>query len=366
MRAPSHAAWMQQAIDLVRATPHRTRPNPKVGCVIVRDGQVIGAGVSEPAGGHHAEVMALRAAGEAARGADLYVTLEPCCHHGRTPPCTDAILAAGVGRVFVGVGDPNPRVDGGGIAQLRAAGLPVEVQVLGDACEALHAPFRRYILDGRPWVQIKAAVTLDGRIAAANGDSRWITGLEARADAHALRAAADAVLVGAGTARADDPSLTVRLAPGPDPLRVVLDARASLPLDLKIIGPNTRLYHGPHAPLARLRALADAGVQLAQVDTDAQGRLPLDAVLRDLAQADIVRLMVEGGGQVHGALLGAGLADEAVFYVAPRLVGEGLPVVAWPSAESVAAGWRLADVTHRILGPDVRIGGRIVYGAAPS
>ncbi|MCA9545119.1 MAG: bifunctional diaminohydroxyphosphoribosylaminopyrimidine deaminase/5-amino-6-(5-phosphoribosylamino)uracil reductase RibD [Myxococcales bacterium] len=358
--------WMAEALALIHASHHRTRPNPKVGCVIVRDGRIVGRGVSAPAGGPHAEVYALAEAGAAARGADMYVTLEPCCHHGRTPPCTDAILAAGVGRVFVGVRDPNPKVDGGGIAKLEAAGVPVAVGLMPPGHEHQHAPFARYILDGRPWVQLKAAVSLDGRIATAAGDSKWITGPAARADAHALRAAADAVLVGSGTARADDPALTVRLAPGSDPLRVVLDARGELPLDLQLMGPNTRLYHGPDVPADRVRAWGDCGVTAVAAPL-VGGRLDLPAVLADLARtADIVRLMVEGGGRLHGALLQAGLADEAVFYVAPRFIGEGRPVLALPSPPTVAQGWRLEGPTHTVLDADVRIRGRIVYGAPPT
>ncbi len=170
------ARWMGQAVAQARRALHRTSPNPKVGCVIVSHNTVVGRGVTRPAGGPHAEVVALQSAGDHARGADMYVTLEPCCHHGRTPPCTDAILAAGIRRVFVGVSDPNPLVAGGGVAQLRAAGVEVEVGVEGATCGALHAPFFRYITEGRPWVVLKAAVTLDGRIATPDGASRWITG----------------------------------------------------------------------------------------------------------------------------------------------------------------------------------------------
>ena len=181
-----HAAFMRRAVSLARSVRHRTSPNPTVGCVVVRDGVVVGEGVTRPVGEAHAEVVALQAAGEAARGADMYVTLEPCSHHGRTPPCTDAIVAAGVARVFVGVTDPNPLVDGRGVGQLQAAGVATEIGVLRDDCAALAAPFRRFILDGRPWVVLKAAVSLDGRIATAGGDSKWITGEAARAAGHRL------------------------------------------------------------------------------------------------------------------------------------------------------------------------------------
>ena len=237
-----HAAFMRRAVALVRDTQHRTSPNPTVGCVIVRAGVIVGEGVTRPVGQAHAEVVAIEAAGAAARGADMYVTLEPCSHHGRTPPCTQAILAAGLRSVFVGVEDPNPLVNGLGVGQLRAAGVPTEVGILAEPCARLAEPFRRFILDRRPWVLLKAAVTLDGRIAAASGDSKWITGEEARAAAHGLRARADAVLVGLGTAQADDPRLDVRLARGEDPLRVLLDSRAALDPRARMLGPGALVW----------------------------------------------------------------------------------------------------------------------------
>jgi diaminohydroxyphosphoribosylaminopyrimidine deaminase/5-amino-6-(5-phosphoribosylamino)uracil reductase len=358
---------MGQALALIHAATHRTCPNPKVGCVIVRDGVVIGQGVSAPAGGPHAEIRALREAGERARGADLYVTLEPCCHHGRTPPCTEAIVAAGIRRVVVGVRDANPKVDGGGIAQLEAAGITVEVGALGEACARQHAPFQRFILDQRPWVILKAATTLDGRIATAEGDSKWITGPEARADVHRVRAQVDAVLVGGETARRDNPKLTVREAPGTDPLRIALDTRLALPLTAHLMAPNTRLYHGPGVPQARIDAVAATGARPVAVPTNAAGRLELSAVLRDLAlEANVVRLLVEGGGALHGGLLDAGLVDEALFYVAPKLIGRGRPVLDLPSRPTIAEGWQLEDVRMVPLGPDVRIGGLIRYAAPPS
>lgn len=356
---------MGQALALIAAARHRTHPNPKVGCVIVRDGAVIGRGVSAPAGGAHAEIGALAEAGEAARGADMYVTLEPCCHHGRTPPCTDAIINAGIARVFVGVRDPNPKVDGGGIAQLEAAGLPVEVDVLGPACAAQHAPFRRFIVSGRPWIILKAATTLDGRIATTAGDSKWITGAEARADVHRLRAEVDAVLVGGETARRDDPKLTVRHVAGADPLRVALDTRLSLPHSAHLMGPNTRLYHGP-VDADRVAAVRATGATPVEVPLTAEARLDLGAVMRDLAEnAHIVRLLVEGGGALHGSLLEAGLADEAVFYVAPKFIGRGRPVLDLPSRPTVAEGWHLDAPQITPLGADVRIAGRIRYAPAP-
>lgn len=360
-------AHMDRAIALAAHPPWRTSPNPTVGCVVVKDGAVIGEGVTRPAGQAHAEVVALEAAGEAARGADMYVTLEPCSHFGRTPPCTDAILAAGIRRVFVGVIDPNPLVHGEGLRKLEAAGVAVEVGLLGARCARQLAPFRRFILDRRPWVMLKAAVTLDGRIAAAGGDSKWITGEAARVDVHRLRARADAVLVGAGTARTDDPRLTVRHGPdaeraGVDPLRVVLDTDASLPPDAAMLGEGCLVCHGPMAEDKRVAALAATGAELLELPLGRSG-LELDALMSALRERGVVRLMVEGGGVLHGALLGARLADEACIYVAPRFVGRGVPLLDLPSAATIAAGWRIDPVDVRAFGPDVRLRGPIVYPA---
>ncbi len=357
-----HAAFMRRAVALVRDTQHRTSPNPTVGCVIVRAGVIVGEGVTRPVGQAHAEVVAIEAAGAAARGADMYVTLEPCSHHGRTPPCTQAILAAGLRSVFVGVEDPNPLVNGLGVGQLRAAGVPTEVGILAEPCARLAEPFRRFILDRRPWVLLKAAVTLDGRIAAASGDSKWITGEEARAAAHGLRARADAVLVGLGTAQADDPRLDVRLARGEDPLRVLLDSRAALDPRARMLGPGALVFHGEGAHPARVAALAATGAHTHAIPRVAAG-LDVAAALEALAVRGVVRLLVEGGGRVHASLLGARLADEACFFVAPRLVGRGRPVIDLPSAPTVAQGWSLEGPEIEVLGPDVRIQGRIRYPA---
>ncbi|MCA9556928.1 MAG: bifunctional diaminohydroxyphosphoribosylaminopyrimidine deaminase/5-amino-6-(5-phosphoribosylamino)uracil reductase RibD, partial [Myxococcales bacterium] len=255
----AHAGHMARALALIETAPHRTSPNPTVGCVIVRDGVVVGEGVTRPAGQAHAELVALEAAGERARGAVMYVTLEPCAHFGRTPPCTEAIIAAGVARVFVGTIDPNPLVHGAGLRQLAAAGIHAEVGLLGEACDRVLNPFRRFIRDKRPWVLLKAATTLDGQLAAASGDSKWITGEAARRDAHRLRARVDAVLVGAATARVDDPRLTVRLVEGADPLRVVLDAQATLSPTAALLGPGALVLHAPDAPAERVAALAATG-----------------------------------------------------------------------------------------------------------
>jgi len=329
-----------------------------VGCVVVRDGATIGSGVTQPPGEAHAEVVALERAGTRARGADMYVTLEPCCHLGRTPPCTDAIIQAGVARVFAGTLDPNPLVHGQGLRALEAAGLEVHVGLLGEACTAFVRPFARFIRDGRPWVTLKAAISLDGRIATGPGDSKWITGEAARADAHALRAAADAVLVGGTTACVDDPRLTVRLTDGTDPLRVVLDPELRLPPTAALLGSEAVVYHAEGAQGAA--ALAATGAALVPLPR-AEGGLDLNAALEDLAKRGVVSLLVEGGGRLHGGLVAAQLVDEACFYVAPRLLGRGRPVVDLPSVGKVADGYTLEDVEACPIGPDVRIRGRFRY-----
>ncbi len=359
------AAFMRRAIRLALGVRHRTSPNPTVGCVVVRDGQVVGEGVTQRVGGPHAEVEALRAAGERARGADLFVTLEPCCHHGRTPPCTDAIVAAGVRRVYAGVIDPNPVVAGKGMRQLEAAGIEAHVGLLDAENRRLIAPFHRYVTDARPWVILKAGLTLDGCIATASGHSKWITGEAARRDAHRLRARADAVMVGTGTALADDPQLTVRLVRGEDPVRVLLDSELRVPTSAALMGRGALVFHAPEATEARRRAVAATGAEAHAVPRRSDGGLDLDAVLGALAGRGLVSVLVEGGGRLHGALIAAGLADEACFYLAPKLVGRGQPVVNLPSVATVGEGWSLDEVETRRLGQDVRVRGVIRYPGAP-
>ena len=331
-----------------------------VGCVVVKDGQVVGRGVTQPPGQAHAEAMALEQAGEHARGADMYVTLEPCCHHGRTPPCTDAVIRAGIARVFAGALDPNPVVHGVGMERLREAGIETHAGLEGPDCDRFVRPFARYIRDGRPWVLMKAATSLDGRIATDSGDSKWITGEAARADVHALRARCDAVMVGAETALADDPRLTVRLADGLDPLRVVLDSSLRTPPDARLVGPGALVFHAPDAEGAA--ALVARGAETIPVAHDETG-LDLTAVLEALAARGVVTLLVEGGGRLHGAMVAARLVDEARLYVAPKLLGAGRTVLDIPSVSVVASAYRLDDVETLRLGDDVRIGGLFRYPA---
>jgi diaminohydroxyphosphoribosylaminopyrimidine deaminase/5-amino-6-(5-phosphoribosylamino)uracil reductase len=294
-----------------------------VGCVVVAaDGRRF-EGATEPPGGPHAEVVALRAAGDAAEGATLYSTLEPCSHHGRTPPCTDAIISAGVRRVVVAVQDPDANVQGQGLAQLRGAGIDVVVGVGADGADRLLAPYLKHRRTGRPWVVLKLAASMDGRTAAPDGSSQWITGEAARADAHRLRAESDAVLVGAGTVRADDPSLTVRLAPGRDPRRVVL---------------------GQAPEGARVHPATEVGGDLGDI-------------LDGLGDDGVLQLLVEGGASVAHAFHRAGLVDRYVLYLAPALFGgdDGRGLFAGPGAPSIDDVWRGRLVSVAQLGDDIRV-----------
>ena len=316
-------AAMRRALELASSVRATTSPNPWVGAVVVTpDGRTF-EGATEPPGGRHAEVVALRAAADQARGATLYCTLEPCSHHGRTPPCVDAILDAGVTRVVAAIRDPDPHVRGEGLARLEAAGLDVEVGRCAEEAQALLAPYLKHRTTGRPWVVLKLAATLDGRTAAPDGTSQWITGEQARADAHRLRAESDAVLVGAGTVRADDPSLTVRLVDGRDPRRIVLG-----------------------------RAPAGARVHPAsEVEGD------LEAVLDGLGGDGVVQLLVEGGATVAHAFHAARLVDRYVLYLAPALMGgdDGRAVFAGPGAPSIDDVWRGRIVAVDRLGADLKV-----------
>ncbi len=347
----------------------RPSPNPHVGAVVARDEDVVAVGHHARAGEDHAEVAALREAGEQAAGATLYCTLEPCNHIGRTPPCTDAILAAGVRRVVVGARDPKPHVPGA-LDKLTAAGVEVEVGVLRDECEALVADFARHIVTGLPYAVLKAAVTLDGHIATASGDSKWITGEAARAEAHRMRDRADAVLVGVGTVLADDPSLTVRHVEGRDPLRIVLDTHLRTPPQAKLVRhgskASTSILHGPDAPAEARARLEAAGVELCEVALDDEGRLDIEAALRELGRRDVVRLLVEGGAKVHGALLRRGLVQRAAIFVAPRLLGDpaALPLADAGPLARIRDGWRLTRPELRRFGDDFLVEGEIAPGDA--
>ena len=362
--------FMQRAIELARQGLGRTAPNPAVGAVVVRDGKIVGEGFHPAAGQPHAEVFALRDAGELARGADLYVTLEPCCHQGRTGPCTEAILNAGIARVFVGVQDPNPRVAGQGLQRLREAGLAVTCDVQNSACQELIAPFRKQITGGMPYVVLKAAMTLDGQIAAASGDSQWISCAASRELVHQLRDQVDAILVGSGTVTTDDPRLTTRLAAGGrDPVRVVFDGQLKS-------SPAAQVYAQPslarailvtsaeHGDLA-LRPYRDAGVEILQVARGADG-LDLKAALLELGRRNLQYLLLEGGSVLGGAMLRAGLVDRVMIFIAPKLLGGvGRSLFAGQGVASISDALPLTQMRVRQIDTDILIEGEVQHVHRP-
>jgi len=363
--------FMRLALREAKKGVGRTSPNPAVGAVVVRAGRVVGKGFHRRAGTPHAEVNALRAAGVMARGADLYVTLEPCNHTGRTPPCTQAVLQSGIKRVVVGMTDPNPGVTGKGCEYLAAQGLEVTAGILSDECRDINLPFIKYITTGLPWVIMKAGMSLDGRIAAVAGKSGWITNEQSRRCGHRLRDRVDAILVGAGTALIDDPSLTTRLPGragtlrGRDPLRVVLDTRLSLPPTAGMLRQNsaaeTWIFCRPDPDDNKRRRLEDAGARIEPVNLAANGRLDLRSVLARLGAAQVTSLLVEGGGAVHGAFLQADLVDQAVLFVAPLFLGDAaVPVAGFSGVAETGGKRRLKIIRTRRLGGDIYIEGRFV------
>lgn len=359
---------MEQALALGYAALGSTSPNPAVGCVIARDGAVVGVGKTHPPGGMHAEAAALADAGELARGATLYTTLEPCNHYGRTPPCAHAIIAAGIAETHIAALDPNPNVIGGGAAKLQAAGISVHIGDGATSALRLIEGFAKHSAAGLPFVTAKFAMSLDGKIAARSGDSKWISGAESRGFAHTLRAQSDAVIVGINTALADDPQLTARDAQGNplarQPLRVVLDNRARLPA-------NARMLSAPGNTLiatasAAERRLPDGAATLTLPSAD--GVVDLRALMAALGERDIVNALVEGGGGVLGALFDLNLVDKVVAFVAPVIIGgrNAVSPVAGEGAAQMTDALRLRDVTMRRFGADVAIigycGGKAIGG----
>lgn len=317
--------WMKLALKEAAKGVGRTSPNPVVGALVVKAGRVVGRGYHRKAGTAHAEVVALKEAGKKARGACLYTTLEPCNHHGKTPPCTDAILEAGIQRVVFASNDPNPLVNGRGVRRLRRLGLDVVAGVLEASADALNRPFFKVVQTGLPWVTLKAAVTLDGKLATASGDSQWVSGEASRRMVHALRNQVDAVLVGRGTAQLDNPLLTARL-PGKNrnPLRVVVDSHLSLPKTLQLFS-TSQMAPTLVATLENTNRKKAAGLQAQGVDTqffpEKEGRVDLEHLLRHLAQRGVSHLLVEGGAALFASLLTAELVDSLLLFVAPKIIG---------------------------------------------
>jgi diaminohydroxyphosphoribosylaminopyrimidine deaminase / 5-amino-6-(5-phosphoribosylamino)uracil reductase len=354
------ATRLEEAATLALRAVGVSEPNPRVGCVIVAaDGRVVGEGSTKRVGDVHAEVVALRAAGSAAQSATAFVTFEPCSHHGRTPPCCDALIAAGVAKVIVAIEDPNPQVAGRGIARLRAAGIEVDVVggEWGAASRELNIGFFSRMLRGRPWVRMKVAASLDGRTALADGTSQWITGEAARADGHTWRKRAGAVLTGIGTVRDDDPRLDVRAVDTEvQPLRVVVDSRLEINAAARMLQPPGKsLIYTTNRDSVCVAALTSDHVEVAPLPADANGKTDLAAMLADLARRGINELHVEAGEKLNASLLRAGLVDELLLYVAPRLIGEGRAIAALGALGSLADSLDFEFIDVLRVGADLRL-----------
>ncbi|WP_370875859.1 bifunctional diaminohydroxyphosphoribosylaminopyrimidine deaminase/5-amino-6-(5-phosphoribosylamino)uracil reductase RibD [Caldalkalibacillus uzonensis] len=351
---------MKLALRLAEATSGQTSPNPVVGAVIVKDFEIVGLGAHLKAGEAHAEVHALAMAGEKAQGATLYVTLEPCSHHGTTPPCADAVIEAGIRRVVIAATDPNPLVSGRGVEKLKAAGLAVEVGLFREEAERLNEIFNYYIVHKRPFVTLKTATTLDGKIATVTGESQWITGEEARADVHRLRHQYDAILVGVNTVLRDNPRLTTRIAgqPGRHPVRVVLDSKLRTPLDAHVARTEevpTWIFTTDQAPKEHVQALQAQGVKVIKVSSGS--RVDVEQVLAYLGEQRIASVLVEGGGEVNASFLQGGFVNKVVAYLSPKLIGgnEAPGAFRGQGVLSLAQSLALKDVRVEPLGEDIKV-----------
>lgn len=359
MKSPADPAWMRTALELAQGAVGLCEPNPRVGCVIVAGGELVGEGWHQRTGGPHAEVVALAEAGTKAAGATAYVTLEPCCHHGRTPPCTAALQRAGIRRVVFAAADPNPRVGGGGARQLAEAGIGCLAGVLEAEARVLNAGFNSRMERGRPYVRVKLAASLDGRTALASGASRWISSEAARSDAHELRARSSAILTGVGTVLADDPELTVRrpdLGEVRGPERLVLDSQLRTPPTARLFAApgRVRILCGASDPV-RQRALEAVGASV-EVLPAPGGRPDLAVLMKRLAELECNELLVEAGPQLAGALLDAALVDEIVLYLAPHVLGaDALGMFASRPLADMAARHAFEIMDLRRVGPDCRL-----------
>ncbi|MTI79818.1 MAG: bifunctional diaminohydroxyphosphoribosylaminopyrimidine deaminase/5-amino-6-(5-phosphoribosylamino)uracil reductase RibD [Firmicutes bacterium] len=361
--------YMKEALQLAAKAEGYTSPNPMVGAVVVKDGRIVGCGYHQKAGTPHAEVHALKDAGVKAEGATIYVTLEPCCHYGRTPPCTEAIKNAGVNRVVVAITDPNPLVAGKGLNVLKEAGIEVTSGVLASEATKLNEVFIKYITTKMPFVVLKAAVSLDGKIATVGGESQWITGPESRLYAHRLRHKYDGILVGINTILDDDPSLTTRLPEGDgvDPVRIVLDSKCRTPVNAKIINQSSKaktiIAVTEAADKNKITALKKAGVEVLVIN-DQEGMVNLDQLLRRLGEMQITSLLVEGGSGVHGSFLTAGVIDKVYWFIAPMLIGgrDAPGAVAGSGIKELTAAVRLNQPRVNRFGADICIEGNIDQG----
>lgn len=370
--------YMELALELAARARGRTSPNPMVGAVVVKDGEIVGRGFHPKAGKPHAEVYALEEAGERAKGSTLYVTLEPCCHYGRTPPCTGKILASGISRVVAAMTDPNPLVAGKGIAELRRAGVEVEVGLLEDRARELNEAFIKYITTGRPFLIMKWAMTIDGKIASRSGDSRWVSGEESRALVHRLRDQVDGIMAGIGTVLKDNPRLTTRLPrtpppqdetpesaddfrAGKDPIRIIVDSHLRIPLDAAVLNLNstapTWVACLDSAPSRRRSEIESRGAEVIPLP-GRDGRVDLKALMEELGRRQMTSLLSEGGGTLNASALAAGLVDKIMCFVAPKIAGGRAPgPVGGPGVELMSAALPLGRLTHRQVGQDILIEG---------
>jgi len=353
--------YMSRALELAERGLYTTTPNPRVGCVIVRGGEIVAEGWHERAGEPHAEAIALAAAGERARGATAYVTLEPCSHQGRTPPCSEALVGAGIARVVAAMEDPNPLVAGNGLRRLRAVGIESACGLMETQARELNIGFAARMTRGRPWVRMKIAASLDGGTALANGRSQWITGTEARRDGHRWRARACAVLTGIGTVRDDDPRLTVReVETSRQPARVVVDSRLETPGSARILAPGTVIAAARHDAV-RGAALSAKGAEIVVIP-NASGKVDLAALMRELARRQMNEIHVEAGHRLNGSLLRENLVDELVVYLAPSILGDSARgMFHLPELEALPARYQLEVKDVCIVGADVRIVSRVVH-----
>jgi diaminohydroxyphosphoribosylaminopyrimidine deaminase / 5-amino-6-(5-phosphoribosylamino)uracil reductase len=363
-RSQADFHFMKMALRLAAKGAGWVSPNPMVGAVVVQAGEVAGQGWHRHYGGPHAEIEALRAAGPLSRGATLYVTLEPCNHHGRTPPCTEAILAAGISRVVAAAPDPNPRVSGGGAAFLKERGVQVEMGFLEAEVRRLNEAWFAWTGNDRPWVIAKAACSLDGKIATRTGDSQWLTGEAARSFGHRLRHECDAILVGVGTALADDPQLTARLSRrrAKDPIRLVLDTHLRLPLSARLLHLNssapTWVACTAEAPSEKIKALEALGAEVLVLPAEG-GRVALEPLLRELGRRRVQSLLVEGGAEVLGAFFDQSLVDKFFFFYAPKILGgqKALSVIGGTGVTRLAEAHLGRDLSLRRIGPDLMVWG---------
>jgi diaminohydroxyphosphoribosylaminopyrimidine deaminase / 5-amino-6-(5-phosphoribosylamino)uracil reductase len=356
---------MRRALHLAAKGRRQTSPNPMVGAVVVKDGRVLAEGYHEKYGQPHAEVNALRQAGDAAHGATLYVTLEPCNHQGKTPPCVDAILDSGVVQVVIGMKDPNPLVNGKGIYRLQSRGIKVTVGVLENHCRNLNEVYIHYITTGKPLVTLKMAQTLDGRIATSTGHSKWISSEDSRVIAHRLRGRHDAVLVGIGTLLADDPQLSVRHVRGPAPHRIIMDSRLRVPLDAHVLSDDTPyltiIATTAAASREKISRIQERGATVLVLPVEERGWVNPDCLWKKLAEMKITSVLVEGGSTVHTEFLKRKNADRMVLFIAPKILGSGIDAIGDLGIRNINSALSLSEVRMRNFGGDVMIAGKIVY-----